>query len=137
MEKIPEVFDWVTARGECSVGRMFVLLMERVESDVAQMQALLDTKRRRLTFNKVADDKVIVANEQVGVGHVFGGTGVMFKRTPSGVVVDIKTRNGPERILFEARLSLGLEGRCRYEIDGHAVELWQVSRKAMEDLFFS
>jgi len=40
-------------------------------------------------------------------------------------------------VLFEAKASLGFEGRCRYEVEGQPLELWQVSRKALEDLFFA
>jgi hypothetical protein len=78
-----------------------------------------------------------VAIEQIEGNFVFGGSGVMFKRTESGIVVDMETKGKPGRVLFEARAALGFEGRCRYEIDGQPLELWQISRRALEDLFFS
>ena len=136
MKQVPEVFDWVTARVECSVGRMFVLLTERVESDVTLMQAHVDKARRRLTFNRVADARFIVAVEQIDGNHVFGGRGVMFKRTNSGIVVDMKVSNKPDQVLFEAKAALSVEGKCHYEVAGQSLELWQVSRKALEDLLF-
>jgi hypothetical protein len=136
MEKIPETFDWVDARAKCSTEQMFSLLVERVTSDVESMKARIGSSHR-LTFNRIADDKVIVANERIEGGFAFNGRNVMFQRTKGGIVVDTEAQKGPGRALFTASVSLGPEGRCRYEVDGQPLELWQVSRKALEELFFS
>ncbi len=116
---------------------MFGLLMERVKSDVMAMQAYVDKTRRRIALNKIAGDRFIVAVEQIEGNQVFGGRGVMFKKTSSGIVVDAKGSNRADRALFEATVGLGVEGRCRYEVAGQSLELWQVSRKALEDLLFA
>lgn len=138
MEQIPETFDWVTARAKCSAEQMFILLVERIESDVTLMRDRLDKARYVVTLNKVAADKVIVAKQYTEGGRAYGGRNVMLKRTHSGITVDRLTAHETEpQPLFEASVFLGPEGRCRYEVSGQALELWQISRKALEDLFFS
>lgn len=139
MESILETFDWVPARAKCSAEHMFTLLVARIESDVNAMQSCLDQSRYVLTLNKTAADRMIVAKQTVEGGRAYGGRNVMFKRTPSGVAVDTLTvhRETEPRPLFEATIALGPEGRCHYEVSGQPLELWQVSRKALEDLFFS
>lgn len=136
MDKVPEVFDWVTARGNCSVAQMFVLLAERIESDVKAMQAHLADSRQVLTFNRVADDKVIVSKQIKEGGFVFDPRNVSFERSQSGISVFTAGKDG-KRALFDANVSLGPEGRCRYEVGDQPLELWQVSRRALEGLFFS
>jgi hypothetical protein len=135
MDKAPEVFDWVTARAECSAPQMFLLLIERVESDVKAMQARLDSGYQ-ITVNKVADDKFIVSKRHNEGGFAFGGHAVVVERTTSGIVAQLTNSQGTKQPFFSAKVLLGPDGRCRYEVSGEALELWQVSRMALEDLFF-
>jgi hypothetical protein len=60
------------------------------------------------------------------------GKNVVFELS-SGVIA---VREGPNRALFAARPRLSDEGECLLEVDGHLLRLWQISQKALEDLFF-
>ena len=137
IEQVPEVFDWVAARGQCSSPQMFLLLTERVKSDVALMKARLQNTNQTLTYTQVSDDAVVVAKERHEGGYMFGGRNVMLKRIPAGVQVDAKASEGAEERMFVALVILSSDGRCRYEIDREPMELWQVSKRALENLFFS
>ncbi len=129
MEEVPQVFDWVTARSKCSVQVMFTLLMETIDCDVKATQAL---SGMRIEFNPVAKGKTVVARltpENVAVATI------IFESTKKGVLV---SRGGPARKeeLFTAIPSMQADGRCRYEVNEAPLELWQVSRRALEPVFF-
>jgi hypothetical protein len=135
MDKAPEVFDWVTARAGCSAPQMFILLTERPESDVRAMQVRLGSGYQ-IKVNKVSDDKFIVSKLHNEGGFAFGGHAVVVERTTSGIVAQLTNSQRTKQPFFAAQASLGPDGRCRYEVSGEEMELWQVSRKALEDLFF-
>jgi hypothetical protein len=107
---------------------MFTLLVETVDADVKAMQAIApDT----VALNQPAPTKIVVVRKE-GTEPI---AGIVFERIATGVVVRESSQRATT--LFVAKLSLAADGRCRYEVDGTALELWQVSRRALEDLFFS
>ena len=136
--KVPETFEWVPARAKCSAEQMFTLLGARIESDAVAMKEQLKNTNYQVGFKKVAADSFVVSKQYLESGFSFKGRNVLVKRTATGIAVDaldIQKESSP-RPLFEASVSLGLDGICRYEFDGQPLELWQVSKKALEDLFF-
>lgn len=128
MKEVPQVFDWVTARSQCSALALFTMLVETVDSDVKAMNAL---GRIRVECNRITQTKVVVAR-LTDDGDATGT--VILERTQTGM----RARYGApsEAPLFDAVPSLQDDGRCRYEIDQAPHELWQVSRRALEGLFF-
>jgi hypothetical protein len=132
MNQVPKTLDWVTARAECSVERLFRLLTETLDTDVKTMQARAPSGTR-FTLNALGGNKVVVAKVRGFGGGFMDGDNVVFETTPLGIVA----RTGrADTQLFLAKPSLGLDGECHLEIDGQPHELWQVSRKALEALFF-
>lgn len=129
-----ESFDWVKARAACSMESVFRMLAEVVHSDVKSANRL-DRARAGFTINEPARDKVIVARQRDMHGVVEEAC-IVFELM-SG---EIKVRQMlPERRdLFSARPILNSEGMCLLEITGERElqRLWQVSRRALDDLFF-
>lgn len=139
-EIVPTTLDWVTERARCSPQRLFVLLAEVIDSDVKAVRDRKPQPNVEFTYARVNDSKVIVAKqEDWGKGIVNTTANVVFELTQTGIVVRRITAGsaGSEKQLFEARPALGVAGTCRLEVNGQPLELWQVSRKALEDLFFS
>jgi len=115
-------FNWVKARSKCSVASVFALLAEVVDSDVKAANELPGNARFR--FNKYDRKLIVLPVTEFPVPIVF---------ELAGAVINISKE---ETALFTARPSLMTDGKCRLEVDGETLELWQVSRKALEALFF-
>jgi hypothetical protein len=133
-EPVPETLDWVTIRGTCSVEHLFRLLAETVDSDVKVMQERLNGSGLLLDCQTVSRSKVVVSKMNIASG-ITSGPNVVFEFTRAGITA----QTNPEgKRLFLAKPSFSATtGKCKLEIDGHLLELWQVSRRALEDLFFS
>ena len=130
-------FDWVSTRSKCSLEQSFVLLSEIVDSDVKAANAL---KRRDVEFkiNSEPTKKLVVIRDQ-DLGGMHGFINVVFELRADKITVFI--RKGGEFLpvpMFSFVPSLNEEGECLYRIEGEEAQLklWQVSRKALEDLFF-
>jgi hypothetical protein len=124
-------FNWVTARQSCSLAQVFKTLEEVLDSDVKAAQGLgiLGVEFKIITD---ATNKIVVGRSQ-NCGGLVTGNAVVFELTPTEIrVKDSRT----EQHLFSARPNLNIAGECLLEIDGQPYQFWQVSRKALEDLFF-
>ena len=131
---MPEAsFDWVTARAECSAEQMFARLFDRVQADAQAIQARcgggLEIKFTRST------GKFGVSKRYDTSQGVVGGEGVLFEMTADGVAVVRVNPDGVRQTQFEASVQLDATGRCRY-VCQEPQELWQISRMALEPLFF-
>ena len=63
------------------------------------------------------------------------GEAILFERLAN----EIKIRDGrKDKHLFSARPVLNADGECMMEIVGESEQrpMWQISRKALDDLFF-
>jgi hypothetical protein len=133
----PITFNWVQARSNCSIEQAFITLREVVDSDV---------KERNIQLNKRGDDRVLISYptdtkfiviRQWDAGGIPSSEGIVFERTPTGLVVeDAQT----QRPLFAALPALTPGGECKFTVEGknsgEPLEFWQVSRLALETLFF-
>lgn len=133
-----EAFNWVNAIARCSMPTIFELLAEVVTSDVAAANSI--GKKREFKMDRPTDDRIAV----IGVGQ-FGDDlnaerGVLFVRGQSRIEVQTFYPRSPTRTpIFSCSPSLNREGECKLGIAGDAdepLELWQVSRRALQDLFF-
>jgi hypothetical protein len=126
------LFDWVKARAECSLPHLFGVLGEVVDSDVKAIQKIKPDMK--FTFSKPTATKVIVGKTW-DAGGFSSAESIVFELVDAGIAV----KQGPtEKRLLIARPTLDLDGECRLAIDGErdGLELWQVSRRALEALFF-
>jgi hypothetical protein len=130
---VPKTCDWVTARAECSLEQMFNLLRERIDGDVKTMQARTTDK---IEIGKI-DDRRFRVSVQWNIGGMVESDAVVFEHTYQDVIHVRNLRTETE--LFSAKPALNVAGDCQLEIvgsNGPALELWQVSRRALEPLFF-
>lgn len=120
--------DWVSARFYCSLQAVFETLAEVIKTDAEVASKLFAPDR---TFKvTVQPQKIIVVRAEREAG------------TPSSIVLELsalgitvkKGRSGEP--VFDARPVMNEEAECMLEVDDRPLKLWQVSRKALEDLFF-
>lgn len=136
MTEIPKTLDWVKARFDCSLPSVFLALEEAAKSDVASITPRVTAAT--FSVERVTDQKFMVSKAWTA-GGIQQGDAIVFELLPSrGIQV---TRSHAQRPLFFAKPALQPDGACKLEIDGDTnaapLELWQVSRRALEDLFFS
>jgi hypothetical protein len=129
-------FNWVKARSECSLVPVFAALREVVDSDVKEVNEL-NRPRLRFTLNPEAGSasKFVVIRQQDMSGF-FQAFTVVFELKDDAIVVTARDQTGNGKPLFSAKPSLKPDGQCMLDIDGEPCFLWQVSRKALEALFF-
>jgi hypothetical protein len=53
-------FDWVRARSECSLQKVFLRLLAGVESDVDERNAISQERRERLSFEATREGNRIL-----------------------------------------------------------------------------
>lgn len=119
-------FDWVTARFGCSPSNAFQSLAEMVKVQVSTANELLNPERGFLVHVHPKEIIVVRSQPKERVANVI----FELSRT------DISVRSGDEQPSLRAIPSLSAEGECMFEVDGQIVKLWQVSRSALEPLFF-
>jgi hypothetical protein len=126
---IPKNFDWVKARSKCSLEEVFVNLGEVVDSDVKTTNSL-SHKTGEFAINRPNGKIVVVKTQQTSAKK-----SIVFELTNQGVCV--KEGLGGKH-LFLGKPSLIPSGDCKLQVDGEQepLELWQFSRRALEDLFF-
>jgi hypothetical protein len=131
-----ESFDWVKTRAACSFEIVFRELTEVIDSDVKRANSL---NRPGLVFkvSAPADDKFIVSRTK-DMSGILDSAVIVFELTRNEIKVRQAVPN-PQAELFTAKPVLTANGKCLLEISGQTepFELWQVSRKALDDLFFS
>jgi len=128
-------FNWVQAQADCSLAHVFGVLAEIVDSDVKAANAL---RRPRVTFkcNPEATNKIMVSRAR-DMGGITEATGVVFELLADRINI-IRKRGTvkDEEPWFFAVACLDEQGECSLEIDGKRLKLWQVSRRALANLFF-
>ena len=131
--KVPKTMDWVKARAECSIQSLFVMLEAVVEADA---KAANERAGRALRFkcSRQGAGTLLVIREYTGGGFV-EGEAVVFQVSEDTIVV---SRRGPKlsEEMFKAKPHVDVNGECKFEVAGAPLETWQVSKRALEDLFF-
>lgn len=129
MNPTPENLDWVKARHECSIGKIFqTLRLQVVEDATRRNECLLPGERARYFFD-IADgaNGFVVFVSMHGTNHA-----VEFALTKDGTIQVGRRDN----LLFTAVPTVSNDGKCRLKVGNDELELWQVRKKALEDLFF-
>lgn len=126
-------FDWVTARNECSIRKVFETLKLQVENDIKiRNESLQSDRQRRYGYSygiaASAGGFTVFLEGVVGTRHT-----VIFSITQKG---SIRVSNEEGDTAIEAAPTVCDDGKCRLKIDGKERELWQVRKLALEDLFF-
>ena len=120
-------FNWVKAIEECSVEREFSILQTFIQKNVEDRKKTL-VDNYSLEFKVVSDKEFSVT--RINMSH---------SKVVKFLVVEesIKVLNGNDRTLFEFKVVLDEDFKCRFIDTREDKELlrWQVARKALGDLF--
>jgi len=133
---IPSELDWVNERSACTLNRIFETLKAQVSDDVSIRQGMLMFSTTcSLNFNAQAQQFVVLlcGPKHRDADTVYRAIAFILDQPNDRIVVVDESNN----ILLEATAALGHDGKCRLRIDGDELELWQVRRRALEDLFFN
>lgn len=126
---VPQEFDWVTAICECSPAKVFERLRAQVEDDVKKREATLrDAQRMRYSFSFASNGGSFTAMVEGKNVH----QSVIFTTTDSGILV----RDEHDIVMLKAEVTVSNEGICKLRVEGQELDLWQVRKLALEDLFF-
>jgi hypothetical protein len=132
-----ESVNWVANRAGCSIQRVFQILGEMVDTDVKEAEAL-NRRGVKFSLSKEVDTKLIVTRDR-DLGGVSETDGVTFEVRAGKIRVTAGSKNMNERKpLFSFAPAFSQDGECLVQVEGESepVKLWQVCRKALEDLFF-
>jgi hypothetical protein len=110
---------------------LFRLLYEVVDSDVKAAR-IVRPDAGTFELKKLSDTKFLVSRtREAGIAVDV----VVFELLGGKIAIG----HGQNSTMFMATPSLLSDGECRLEVAGEPepLELWQISRKALEDLFFA
>lgn len=127
MARLPEDFDWVSARNSYSLVKVFEKLRIQIEEDV-KARNTLRREQRWYVFSVVSAGNN--AFSVVVEGNCIHDS-IRFTLGEGKISVWAK-----EGLLFEATVTLCNDGECRAKINGQEYDLWQMRRTALEELFF-
>lgn len=124
MNEIPKELDWISIRSKCSLSVMFELLKSQVETDIAKQNEIPGHPQFSMGFSPAS---FTVLNHTIE-----GIRAVVFALTKT----HIEIKNAERQILFQASLTINDSGECRLKVDDKELELWQIRKRALEELFF-
>jgi hypothetical protein len=120
-------FDWVTQRSQCSFPAIFKDLKLKVEDDVKTRNGLRPGNAP-YEFSVTDGGNDVTVLLKAGDFH----KSVLFSLAEHAIVVKDDAGNK----VFEVTLTFNDQGECKLHVDEKEVELWQLRRMALEDLFF-
>jgi hypothetical protein len=130
MSTVPQELNWVKARSECSVGRVFSQLFIEAEQDIKEINLLPNTP---------GYPPPTFAMRRNTAGNCF----VVFEAGNTNAVVDFQLVNDhiviamPNGKRLTITLTLNNDGVCKLKVNGEGeLERWQVRRMVLESLFF-
>ena len=124
---IPEKFDWVTARSNCNSEVMFSFFQEIIEGDVESINRIPNNENYVYKCSHNGNKTTVAA----------GRRRTVFKLENDCISANSFDTAGNKEELFKATPHLLGDGSCKFEIiSGQPLELWQVSRIALEGMFF-
>lgn len=123
-------FNWVKVRAECSAEAVFQRLRLSLEVDARSRTDMLLKENAPYGFTTISQGASVSVFIQGGITEP---RSIVFTQTADGISV----RDGNDKAMMEATLTLNNDGDCRLKVDGKELELWQFRKLALEDFFFS
>lgn len=120
-------FNWVQARAECSLVKVFELLKMQIEEDVKERNAQIPNTYF-FGFSTVAQRNMISV---ILEGYGIQSKAVRFIRQEHAIQVE-----KDDEPLFSATLTLNNKGECRVKINSKEYELWEMRKMALEEMLF-
>lgn len=122
-------FDWVQARSDCTVEKVFEMLAEDVQRDLARHNDLNPGLAQSQKFERCGEDKFFVEKSDV---HR-----IIFEKTTKHIRVGKWERHGQHEPMLNLAVRLGEDGKCILIDDEHqTLKPWQVRRIALEETLF-
>ena len=134
-DEVPKTLNWVKARAECSIDHLFIVLSAVVEADT---KAANERGRGSLSFafSRLTDESLLVTRKY-NAGGIIESEAIAFERLRDGSIkVTQRTAAKGSTDFFEAKPHVDINGDCKFEVRGAPLEPWQVSKRALERLFF-
>ena len=136
-KRMPDDFDWVSARGSVWAGSVFETLADRIEKDVRRYEAWSGSK---CEFQREGRS-IYVSTRQGFYSDSWRrvGLGLVYNRS-DGVRADphilVRPSDNSEDD-YEAKPTLQHDGEIMIEVKGHPpLSLWQFARLTLEPVFF-
>jgi hypothetical protein len=119
--------DWVSKRSRCSFPNVFKDLKVQVQEDVKTRNGLRPNYAPyEFSVTDNGNDFTVVLQAKDFKSSV------IFSLAEHAIVVN----DDAGKNKFEVALTFNDQGECRLHVDEKELELWQVRRKALEELFF-
>ena len=123
-------FDWVKARSECTVDKVFEQLVNAVQQDLKNFSALHPGPAQCRRFVSCGEERFFI--EKTGVHRV------VFEKSKSNIQIDLWSAAGKHTHLMRLSVHLDDDGNCALTDEKQRVwSPWQVRRRALEDTFFA
>jgi hypothetical protein len=126
----PKEIDWVSARCECSLQKVFERIKTEVEADV-QTRRNIQGKFSGVSFRTDDRGEVFIVR-RVAVGEPALPLWVAFERREQAIAVTHPQKG----VVVTAFPVLNDKGLCCLMIDAVEYEFWQFRKLALESLFF-
>ena len=124
--------NWVRRRARCERAQLFERLRDRIGRDVNRANKHLGAQTFSIRDDTESDSFVVIHNRRE--------VGVVFELINDRIDVDQYAKHaGPHRRSFKITWEWDADNRqCRHLIDNGSEhhELWEISKRALEDLFF-
>jgi hypothetical protein len=133
-DELPSNFDWVTHRAQCSAPNMFDQLRELAQSNVEtanQRGSPLNGSRFRFKDGEPSLRRGftvwdVAQHDRRAVDFWLDGAHT----------IHVEPTHQNRRGSFTATLTLNDRGQCRFLVDSHELDQWQLLRRGLEWLFF-
>ncbi len=127
LDSVPYDYDWVTTRSRCNPKDLFDKLRKAIQENVYIASSV---SKCQSTLNKL-DDNIFTVVTKGSDGYLKGF--ITFELNGSDIIA---TKGNSHEIILTAQVHLQSNGDCMFEVDGKPLQLWQLSRKVLEDVFF-
>ena len=125
--------NWVQARAECNLDAVFDALILVVKSDVDAVNSVDDKAREGFRFRAVPGDNGCIEVQKCTQGLDVVAS-VEFEKDPDSLSIDVHL---DRNLLFSVCPRWNEEScSCDLSIGTEVLELWQISRRALESFFF-
>lgn len=125
-------FDWVNALAECSCEVFQERLHSETQSDAETRTS--QTSKDRITFDVARTGAARIMVTRAGTGQPIPR--IDFVLETDAIVVE-EHLGEHAAVKFRATPGVNNPGDCTLTVNGSELELWQVRRLALQDLFFS
>jgi hypothetical protein len=128
-QRLPQDFDWVSARTKCSALNVFQQLKQEAQQNTETLRAAARERGdpQSVEFIDQGSGSFLV------MGRIFAGEiGVRFILAQD----EISAEGHRVAVNLTATLTLSDDGECRLSVGSEHLDRWQFLKRALEPLFF-